>query len=146
MFILIKYRFSLTLFVFCSHKLQAVSLSILSIASSSPSSSSLSSFSLSWDHLAFPSSCCLEILTDLDRHTLGSAGSLLSSASLSPHIYISVNLDDSLCLLLIISCVLTSSTSPWWTGGHVARAPLGDVSSCSVVYWIQCDYDFGLYK
>ena len=41
-----------------------------------------------WDHLPFPGSCCLEIPTNLDRHTLGSAGSLLSSASLSPHVYI----------------------------------------------------------
>ena len=36
-----------------------------------------------WDHLLFPGSCCLEILSDLDRHTPGSAGSLLSPASLS---------------------------------------------------------------
>ena len=37
----------------------------------------------------------------------------------------------SLCLLLIILCGLPSSRSPGWTGSHVARAPLGDASSCS---------------
>ena len=80
------------------------------------------------------------LLTDLDRHTLGSAGSLLSSVSLSPHIYISVNLDTSLCLLLIIMYGLPSSGSPGWTEGRVAWAPLGDASSCSVMSWIHILY------
>ena len=79
-------------------------------------------------------------MSDLDCHTLGSAGSLLSSASLSPHIYSSVNLDPSLCLLLIILCGLPSSRSSWWTGGCVAWAPLGDALSCSVVLWIHTLY------
>ena len=138
---------------FCFLFPQAASCVTLSIASSSSSlsSSSFASSSLSfrlpsdgpqapWDRLPFPGSCCLEILIDLDRHTLGSAGSLLSSASLSPHICISVNLDASLCLLLIILCGLPSSRSPWWTGGRVAREHLGDASSCAVVSWIHSLY------
>ena len=71
---------------------------------------------------------------------LGSSGSLLSPVSLSPHIYISVNLAASLlwflCLLLIILCGMPSSRSPGWTGDCVPRAPLGDSLSCSVVSWI----------
>ena len=97
---------------------------------------------LQQDHLTFLGSCCLEILMDLDRHTLGSAGSLLSYLYLiSPHIYISVKLDASplgyLCLLLIILCVLPSSRSPGWTGGCVPQAPPGDASSCSIISWIR---------
>ena len=147
LFILIKYRFSnlvcflfpqaascVTLYTLYSFLL-FFSLLLLSFIQAP-----FWSTTAPWDHLPFPGSCCLEILTDLDRHTLGSAGSLLSSASLSPHIYISVNLDASLCLLLIILCVLPSSRSPWWTGGRVARAPLGDASSCSVVSWIHSLY------
>ena len=137
-----KHRISLMfVFVFCSHKLQAVSLSTLSIASSSSSFFNQASFwwtSSPWDHLPFLGSCCLKILTDLDCHILGSAGSLLSSVSLSPHIYVLINLDTSLCLLFL--CGLPSSRSPGWTGGHVARAPLGDASSCAVVSWIHSLY------
>ena len=84
--------------------------------------------------------CCLEIPTNLDCHTLGSTGSLLSSVLLSPHIYISVNRDASLCLLLIILCGLPSSRSGQWTVGHVARAPLSDALSCSVISWIWSIY------
>ena len=40
------------------------------------------------------------------------------SSVASPHIYISVNLDASLCLLLIILCGLSSSRSPRRTGGR----------------------------
>ena len=42
---------------------------------------------------------------------------------------------DLSVLLQIISCVLPSSRSPRQRG-HVAREPLGDASSCSVVSWI----------
>ena len=91
--------------------------------------------------------CCLltKIPLVMQCHTLGSTESLLFSFSLSHHIYISVNLNASLSLLLIIVCVLPSSRSPWWTGGHVARAPLGDASSCAVVSWI-CSLYVYLYQ
>ena len=42
----------------------------------------------------------------------------------------------SLCILLIIFSDLNSFRSPWWTGGRVARAPLGDALTCSVISWI----------
>lgn len=50
------------------------------------------------------------ILMNLDRHTLGYAGSLLSLVLLSPYI-----------------CTY------WWRGGHVGLAPLGNALACSVI-------------
>ena len=67
------------------------------------------------------------ILTDPDHYTLGSAGSLLSSVFTISQTW---RLFTLISLLPIILCVLPSSRSAGWTGGHVTWAPLGDASSC----------------
>ena len=77
------------------------------------------------------------ILMDLDHHTLGSAGSLLSSVLQSLYLYFCkmwcfVILMFSF-LLLIISCGPSSSRSWRWTGDCVAQLTLVDASACSVV-------------
>ena len=51
---------------------------------------------------------------------MGSARSLLFSASLSPHIYIFVNLDASFCLLERRSC---GSGTAWWCLVQLSRLP-----------------------
>ena len=87
-------------------------------------------------------SCPINILMHMDSHTLGSAGSLLSSVSLFPYFCTYISLKPlysvllSSVLLLIILCGLPSVRSPQLTGGRVARAPLGNASACSVASWI----------
>ena len=131
----------LLFFIFCSHKLQAVSLShcppsIVSSSSSSPSSPSTPSslfIQVPFWWTRAPMDVLPLLALDLNHHTLGSAGSLLSSVSRSPYICTSVNLKKknlkTWCLfilmfsflLLIFSWGLSSSRSPWWTGGCVAQ-------------------------
>ena len=70
------------------------------------------------------------VLTDPDRHSLGSGGSLLSSVWLSPHIGTSVtfNAPSFLFLSFIVLRGPSSSRSPW--------------SACSVFSWIHALYPY----
>ena len=71
------------------------------------------------------------ILMDLDPHTLGSAGSLLSFVLLSPYICTSIKLDTSSLWSFLFYCY--SSCVSWSLPGHVGLAPLGNALACSVV-------------
>ena len=117
----------------------------LSIASSSPFSSSSSSLFIQapfwwttgpWDHLPLLAPA-VHILLDLENHTLGSTGSLLSSVSLPPYICISVHFYAyslvSATNYLVFPALFQVTR---WTGGRVGPASLGDASCCSVVSWI----------
>ena len=128
-------------FVFCYHKMQAVSLLTLFTASSFSSSSSSSSSSISFriPTEGPPTFYRLLLPWNTDGSGLSHPGLHWFIALLCFTIASYLYFCKSWCLSLSITnyvCGLPSSRSPGWTGGHVAWAPLRDASSCSVISWI----------